>query len=434
MSSGSPFVTGWDGYAKTMQKRFPDILWCLALSLYILLGAERVPFHGDESTLIFMGRDFFYFLNGQSVALQDVSSLDGQAATQQELRLLNGTIAKYFYGAVSYFQGYSIADINEQWAWGSGWQWNHENGHVPSENLLLAARLISSSLLAISAITLFAIGYQISGRVVGYFASAIFILNPAVLINGRRAMMEGSMLAFSLLAVLVALYLLKNRSWWLFLLLGLLSGLAVASKHTSVMTVAAIFVACGGYFLYKKADFRSIGGLVLAGLLSMGVFYTVNPAWWGNPIGAARSVLELRQKILGEQLSFFGGYANLPEQTTGFFRQAFPEEPMYSEVEIDGFLSEQADLIVAYEASGLAGIPLGPITAIFALVGLLPLWRLQNPSAWLIAVWALAMLILCLFLTPLEWQRYYLPIYPVISLLAAFGIDFGLKTIPRKSA
>jgi hypothetical protein len=433
MSSGLPFVTAWDGHAKAMQKRFVDSLWCIALCLYIFAGAALVPFHGDESTLIFMGRDFFYAVNGQSIALEDFEKLDGQAATEQELRLLNGTIAKYLYGAVAYFQGYKPEEINEQWAWGSGWEWNHENGHVPTASLLQAARLVSSGLLAISVLAIFGIGYQVAGRVVAYFASAILTLNPAVLINGRRAMTESSMLAFSLLAILAALYLLKYRVWWLYLLLALLSGLAMASKHTSIVSIAAIFLACGASFIYQRAGFRAVGSLAIAGLLSIGVFYALNPAWWVNPLSAAGTVLELRQKLLAQQVSSFGGYANPSEQAAGFVRETILVVPMYSEVDIDGFLSEQVELIAAYEASGLAGISLGIPGALLTCIGILALWRMRNAAAWLIAVWATAMLVLTLFLTPLEWQRYYLPIYPVTSLLAALGLDFALKLIPRKS-
>lgn len=430
MCSGLPSVTAWDGHAKLIKRLF-DGLWCLALCAYILAGVWLVPLHGDESTLVFMGRDFYYFINGQSVTFQEFESLDGQAATQQELRLLNGTVAKYLYGAYAWFRGYPIESINEQWAWGSGWLWNHENGHVPSEDLLIGSRLISASLTAIGALAIFGIGYQLAGRTVAYFASLFYTLNPAILLNGRRAMMEGSMLAFSLLAVLLALYLLKNRQWWVYLLFGVLSGLAVASKHTSVVTVAVLFFAIGAYFLYRRA-FRAIGALALAGILSLGVFYTLNPAWWQNPILVARTVLQLRQDFLNEQLGAFGGYADFGAQAGGFARQTFLIPPMYREVDMDGFLSEQVGVIAAYEASGLAGISLGLFGVLFIIVGGFALWRAKN--AWVIAVWALAMLILTLFLTPLEWQRYYIPIYPVTSLLAALGVDFVLKLIPRKSA
>ena len=49
-------------------KRIPpwaDALWLALLAAYIVAGAAIVPFHGDESSLMFMGRDFHYlFVDG----------------------------------------------------------------------------------------------------------------------------------------------------------------------------------------------------------------------------------------------------------------------------------------------------------------------------------------------------------------------------------
>jgi hypothetical protein len=41
----------------------------------------------------------------------------------------------------------------------------------------------------------------------------------------------------------------------------------------------------------------------------------------------------------------------------------------------------------------------------------------------MLIVWLLAMVALTLFITPLEWQRYYLPVHPPILLLAGSGIS-----------
>ena len=246
------------------QSRWLDVLWFIAITLYILAGINGVPLHGDESTQVYMGRDFYYHIQGDTdrVLFREWDSLEGDESTEQQLRLLNGTLPKYLFGLTAYLSGYGIDDINQQWAWGSGWDWNHENGHVPSDDLLFRTRFVSSLLLVISAIALFYTGYAVAGRGVAYLASAYYMLNPAVLINGRRAMMEGGMLAFTILAILVAVYLLKYRSWWLFALTGIFSGLAVASKHTSVVTIIVIFVVCGVYFLVNQGKRgRNLAGL-----------------------------------------------------------------------------------------------------------------------------------------------------------------------------
>jgi hypothetical protein len=48
--------------------------------------------------------------------------------------------------------------------------------------------------------------------------------------------------------------------------------------------------------------------------------------------------------------------------------------------------------------------------------------RERRETRWLIGIWALTMFATTALLTPLEWQRYYLPGYPAVGLLAAYGL------------
>lgn len=427
-----------------MQSRIFNVIWCGLLAVYILAGIPLVPFHGDEATLIFMGSDFYYHAQGNTpeIYYQEWDNLTGDEATEQQLRLANGTVNKYLYGAISYLNDYQFADINQQWQWGSGWDWNHTNGHVPSEGLLYLGRVVSSILLIVSAIAIFGIGHVLWGDLVVYFASAYYVLNPAILLNGRRAMMESGMLAFTLLAVWMALLVLKHRAWWQYLLLGIFSGLAVASKHTSAVTIFAIFVACAGYFVVTNLKqpnhlFRPMINLVVSGLMSLLVFFALNPAWWSNPIAAGQTVLELRQDLLSGQVGFFGGYENFQEQANGFVNQALIVFPMHVENDYDGFYTRQLERIQTYDSSLLSGVSLGGSTVgailIVALmcIGLFVLWRNDTSSASIMTIWLVAMLVLTLFITPLEWQRYYIPIYPVIALLGALGLDYIVVIIKQ---
>ena len=93
-------------------------------------------------------------------------------------------------------------------------------------------------------IVIFALGQMLGGRPVAYLASLYYALNPALLIEGRRAMMEGSLTFFSLLTVLAGIWLLQKRRWWTAILLGIAAGLALASKHTAVFTVVRSVWVC----------------------------------------------------------------------------------------------------------------------------------------------------------------------------------------------
>jgi hypothetical protein len=144
-------------------------------------------------------------------------------------------------------------------------------------------------------------------------------------------------------------------------------------------------------------------------------------------------VLDLREDLLAIQVSAFGGYADVADQIAGFARQTLIAQPQYYEVA--GWQDYIGAEIAAYEASPWRGVSIGgsPLGAALLLVmivlGIWQMIRRPDRARWLIGCWAIAVVALTLGLTPLEWQRYYLPVYPVIGLLAALGLDAIWRTV-----
>jgi 4-amino-4-deoxy-L-arabinose transferase-like glycosyltransferase len=409
-------------------KRLLDGLIIVVLMAYVLIGAPLAPFHGDESTQIFMSRDYAYqFIedNWTRVRYTDPPI----SPQEQHLRLLNGTVNKYLIGFAWHLGGFSLADLNQQWDWGADWDYNQSTNHAPSPDLLRTARIPSSLLLALAVPVIFAIGWQLGERPTAYLAAILFALHPALLLNGRRAMMEGSFILFSLCVVAAGIWFIKSSQRRASLVaLSVSSGLAIASKHSAVFTVGTIFAGCWLY-LYT-ALMRQPRQLVLtflrvyvAALLALGVFIALNPAWWNNPFERVGDVLRLRTELLEGQTDAFGGYTQRNEALDGWARFVFDGTPQYFEVAAwSGYIGDQ---IEAYEASGLAGIAIPPvIMLILTGLGFFSLLRTRRSAAWLVCVWAAAMLASTALLTPLPWQRYYLPTHPAVCLLAAAGISW----------
>lgn len=440
----------------SVRKHVFALLWIAACMIYIVAGAPITPFHGDESTQILMSRDYAYqFLQGdwEQVAYHNPPL----NATEQELRLLNGTLSKYLIGLSWHLAGFRVEDLNDQYDWGADWNYNLSTGRIPAADLLRAARWPSAMLLALGAPLMFALGRVIGERwSVGYVSSALYALQPALLLNGRRAMMEGGMITLTLLVVLLGVWLLHA---WLrpqrgqriasVIGLGVAAGLALASKHTAAFTLASVFGACGLYALWSgirgvPRRFTPLIALVVAAVIAAVVFVLVNPAWWGDPLGRVGEVLRLRQNLLAGQTAAFGGYASPLDALAGTLRQTLIWHPMYFEVA--GWENHIGDQIARYEASALAGLIISeglmlPQAILYSALILIGVWTLfgvdagrsverpyesmiiepRNPARWIIAVWSLAMLTLVLCLTPLEWQRYYLPILPLFCLYAALG-------------
>ncbi len=422
-----------------------DAAWLVALAVYVVAGAARVPFHGDESTQIAMSRDYFTLVQCRDLdaVLYDPSPAD---PAMQELRLLNGTVNKMTIGLAWDAAHLTVSDLNDQWMWGfedptgtwDEWSYNTAFGHMPGDHLLHVARLPSALFAALSVWAVFGItrlAAAAHGRAAAWAASLIYATTPAVLINGRRAMMEGSLLAFSTLAVLAALLLMRRvragrAAAGYTLAFGAVSGLAVASKHPALVTVAALFLALAleplirpGGTLRGIFDRRAIIRLAAAGLVALIVFLALNPAWWSAPLAMPEKILAQRTDLLNGQVQAYGGYGGPLDRLRGLVNQAFFAAPQYYEVPYwRGFIGDQ---IAQYEASGLAGRGTGPLwgAALAAAcgAGLIALARAWHGPAWGVLVWVSVTALALLIMTPLAWQRYYLPLQPPLAVIEGCG-------------
>ncbi len=414
---------------------FLDVLFLAALVAYVLAGTPLVPFHGDESTQIYMSRDYADQFQRRDLDLVRYQA-DPPGPQRQFLRLINGSVNKYLIGLAWHLGGFSVGQVNEQWDWNGGWQYNLDFNHAPSPELLLTARWPSALLLAASVVILFLLAQRLGGRPVAYLACLYFALNPAALINGRRAMMEGSLYCFTLLTVLAGVLFLRRPGLPTGLLLGAATGLAVASKHPALFTVAPVYAACVGCLTAAAARRLNVSirglivGLVLAAVLALLIFYALNPVWWGAPLfDQVGALLKERTDLLNSQSAAFGGYLSRLDQLAGFLHQTFIVQPQYFEA--PGWSEHLAGQIAAYAASPWRGLALGGsligavVMAALALIGGAAFIRdhdLPASTRWLVGLWALVTVLTAWLLTPIEWQRYYLPVFPVVGLFAAFGL------------
>jgi len=418
-----------------------DGLWLALLALYILAGAPLVPFHGDESTLMFMGRDYHYLFGTGDFDNVRYDPSGGSRPDEQHLRILNGTISKMIYGWLQAANGIEPGTANRAWSWEQHYDENVAQGALPAADLLQQARLSSALQLALAVTLFFALLRRCINRPTAYLASALFALHPNVLINGRRAMMEGSHLLGLMLLLCAAAWLLSERKGWRYALLGICAGFALAAKHPNAIACTLVFLA--STVAPVQCLLRSRGrewrraaqaalGLALAGTLTVLVFLGLNPAWWQSPPAVAADVIAQRQSLLQEQIDIFGGYTNSSEQLSGFLQFTIKGEHQYFE-DTSWASQQQISLqIAAYEGSGLAGAlilgesaRLSLLSLLLAGYGALRLARGQPicwQHRWLLLLWCGGSIWALCWLTPLPWARYYLPLLPGIHLLTAYGL------------
>lgn len=427
--------------------KWVDIIYLALLAFYILAGTSYVPFHGDESTLVYMGRDYYYQFVQQDLSMVMYHN-PAISQSEQDLRMLNGTISKYMYGFAAYTGAYKFEELNEQWDWSTTWDINVNRGAIPEPDLLNRARFSSALQTALAMVVLFVIAVQVFNRPTAYIASLYFALNPVLLMNGRRAMMEGSHILTLLLVILAAIWVLRYQKWWTFILLGIVSGLALSSKHTNIMIIGVMFILCFIYPLLKGFRSRSafpfspgihFVKLTATVVLSFVVFYALNPAWWESPFPRAAQVMELRAGLLSMQVNNYGGYEDFGAKLDGFFQSIFVGNPQYYEdTRWEAYIPEQ---IIAYESTIWSGIPIGGTViggfivlglVLFAYVSMFRNSYITGESKWLIIFWTLAILTVTLLITPFNWQRYYLPAFPLVGLMLAYGVSIIMQSIKSR--
>jgi 4-amino-4-deoxy-L-arabinose transferase-like glycosyltransferase len=412
------------------RQKLIDSLWVGALVSYVIMGVVLVPFHGDESTIIYASHDWYTLVQAHdlpAVLFRDPPP-NPRAATDQQLRISNGVLSEYTIGLLASLAGFGAADLNDQWLWGADLNYNRDTGHVPGGGLLFVARLSSTLLAALSVAVVFAIGRRLGGRGVAWHAAFVYAVMPSVLLNGRRAMFEGAFLLTIALVMLVGLEVARRiphrvpREGWL--LLGVVSGLALASKHTALITV---FVVVATLLYLGRCHLRqtlvhAFSALVVAG----GTFLALNPAWWSAPLQVPGEVLRWRQELITGQIAQFGGYTNVAERLVALVQQPLGDPHYYEDAR--GWPQWIGGQIAAYEASGLVGLKWLAIAA-YPILALALLQLPRTPEIALFLVVTMFTAAALLILTPLPWQRYYLPLAVSWAILYGFGLTAAWRLV-----
>lgn len=435
-----------------MPKRLIDALYLLALALYVF--AIPPTFHGDEAMQVYMSRDYATaFVDRNPAALMTSPPYD--IDSDGHLRLINGTINRYAIGLSWHLTGLTADTLPARpgWDWGLDYDTNVSTGHLPSPALMGAARFSSTLFLALSVIVMFALGRLFSGRLTAYIVSGLYALNPVILLNGRRAMQEGSMLFFGLLVILIAALITRRRDAekpvpvlvWAGLVVA--GGLALASKHSSIVFVAG---AIGWIFAAEllRRNWRAlvvIGvKLAVAGVLMAALFVGLSPALWNDPPARFVNLLEERARLLDIQIAVDPvAPTTLAQRLVGIVTEPFMKPPQHFEVDFWGTFPAVTSDIERYMASPFSGVQFGAVlggaltllAGIGIVVSLRCVWARIGASiaasyghyigvlAWLAGTAA------SLIANPLPWQRYSLPLLPVATLLASIGANAVLRFV-----
>ncbi len=402
------------------------LVWA-GVAVFVLVTLPAVPFHPDETSFLTMASDWEAFWRAPlSLAWEP-----GQPQTRaEEYRLLNAPLAKLVFGAALALAGEPVPAVD--WDWTKNWEENVTAGALPAENALLAGRL-ASTLLTLAALPfIYMAGRELGGERSGLAAAFLFGLHPVVLLHGRRAMAEGTMLFCIALALWLLLRAGRAPGW---------AGLAGALATLSKFSPAAILPALGLAALWRQPwdGGRAALGRGLRFGLALGLTGALlMPILWKHPLEGLRAMAAERRELLASTVALTRAAApgrvmdTVGERALGLLAQLFVLPPAVSDV--GNYDAELAESSAAYLAlwphswgRGLAGGALMLGLLLFGVIRAGLLARQMNTAGrrrLVLLALASALQAGALLLTiPIAYQRYYLPLLPMAVLW--MGLAFG---------
>lgn len=415
------------------------ILLCILIGIFFLIGIEGVPFHPDESSLLYQSRDLEKLFTDPSLLVW-VSEHTGEV--DQTYRLLNPPIPKYLIGIGRILAGYDSQSVEVDWNWSATWDENADRGAIPERKLLLGSRLAITAVLLCTMVPLILIAKKISGTKLAIVVVLIFGIHSLALLHGRRAMSEGPLIFGSTLAIL-GIMEAKGRPG----LAGLGTAIAASSKLSAValipVGILAILWRRGGEVSTTRKPYRQF---LMFSAVTVFVTFILNPVLWSNPLAGIGGIWNSRVEFSARQRESIQAVS--PEQiletpaqrVVAIIGMMFFRAPQTSEVANyiektrsfeQAYLDNPANTLI----SGSIG---GGVAFVFTIFGIaISIFQLKQFS-WekkrlvaLLLIGAGAQASALIIANAIPFQRYYIPLLPFVILLMGIGIINTPQAIKR---
>ena len=404
----------------------------ILLAALLFSGVGRVPFHPDETSLLFESRDLELYLSDPwSMAWSEA----GRGRPEQEYRALNAPLSKYVLGIGRRLAGHGADEVGVDWDWSLSWEENRLRGALPAAEVLLPARLASTSLVAAALVLMYLCGLRFGGKSTGLASAALLGLNALVLLHGRRAMAEGSLI-FAVCLGMWGILQADRRPW----LAGLATALAFSAKHTALplLPLGWLAVLWRGQSASPApfARHAAQSSAIYLGTAAL-VIMAMNPLLWSDPFNSGMEALRARQALVQEQIRAQAEHSALRLPMTGvdglsaliaqlFLTPVqFEELPNYAEDLSQSVASYQTNPLHSLLRGWISGALLMGLTLAGMLFGLARLRTAGRPvrrGFGLLILTTLAQAGVLLLTLPFPYQRYYLPLVPLSVLWAAFAL------------
>ncbi len=416
----------------------------IAFTIFAIAGLRGVPFHPDESTQLFTSSDF-------ETLWRDPLSLAWSETQPNDLRthyhLVDAPLTRYLLGMGRSLAGLPALPVD--WDWSKSWEANRAAGALPDPKLLFVGRLTLTLLLPFSLVLVYLIGRQMDRQPTGWLSVLLMGTNALLLLHNRRAMAEAA-LTFGVVFALWSFLYGDRRPW----LAGLGLALAFNAKQSGLallpVGLLAVIYPSLPLQIEKRPLWQRLGS---AWVQYLGMFLLVtlalNPFLWRQPLKAAQAAWEERQTLQAHQVADNARLSPEVALLTPGSRAAALLANLYMAplafAETANYQEQTASAEEAYLASpghhllrGLAaGSILFALTLFGVLLALLHLRRVEAERRRALILLLLASLCLgvgLLYLVPLPWQRYVVPLAPQACLWVAYALGNLSSSLHNRQA
>lgn len=279
-------------------KRGVEIFFFILIGFFLVKGVSEVPFHGDEASAISMSKDYQKIFNGEI----DQVTYSKKGSTEQFHRLTTGTVVPIILFITYKITGIQNDSINNPFLWYQHQTLDDETlininkqyGNIPTTKVLIISRYCLTLFTFLSVILLYYFIKAVTqSRVPSMLSSILYVTTPIILCDGRRAILEGALLLIIILAMYLAIRLVQrtkklkqfsNIVFWMYLYLGIISGVGIATKHNSFIILFSIFIYIiwVNNYIIKNKHYRLYLNLLtfFSVLIMFTIYFILNPIWW----------------------------------------------------------------------------------------------------------------------------------------------------------
>ncbi len=404
-----------------------EVAILILLAIFVLAGVSTIPFHPDESSWLYMSKDFELFFSKPS-SLMWVDSRDGEV--DQYKRLIDAPFAKYIIGLSRNIVG--VPTIKSDWNWELSWSDNKHAGALPTQYQLNVGRLTNTLVLIASTVLIYISGKHLESRLTGIIAAVFFGTNSLLLLHNRHVMAE-SVLTLCIVLSIIAVFYGSDYPWFT----GLAVALAVNSKQ-SVIPLVGVGLFSVLWIPNQNFNIKRIGkNAAIYSIVLVGLSYILNPLWWSHPVRVPIEAWIARVNFRDNQVATLRIFASNQvldtpiKRLVSFIANLYILPPAFYEAA--NYINETEISQVKYLSfpghNLLRGIIGGGIALLLSLfgtiIGIINVIRSADPvkrrKLTLLLLATSFQAIAILVAIPIPYQRYVIPMIPFIALWIGYG-------------